>query len=391
MSKSDFDKISKVNLIAKDLDGNPILDEDTNKPYTNQTYFDRILEVYRAVMGYSDVRNQIIQKCLNQPIDEDKQEQLFDLGECIIQHFGILFKDYTKMSKQVFTRLLKTTLNREFNKLKRKYPSKNIIMIGSMREAPFKDGDFTHYTSIVVSHCYKKVKNNPCLKNTHCDEVFHFDSDPYYLGPNRGNWAEVSIPILREFAKKHGMNFERFNPQCQIEEHYFCQTWSMLFLEALLCGGPILDKLIGKRFSLKEARPFITKQVVRMMKRFSEDIIKDYETEKYQGKEKLPDIIKNNFNAFIDYNYKYNFKEFVRDESTLKDIVDDMIVYANEADSAKEFDILMHNYIVDDEHHHPADFMVAIKYLIDDVLVEKPYIRIAEKLIKDLENNKYGK
>ena len=70
---------------------------------------------------------------------------------------------------------------------------------------------------------------------------------------------------------------------------------------------------------------------------------------------------------------------------------DDMIVYANEADSAKEFDILMHNYIVDDEHHHPADFMVAIKYLIDDVLVEKPYIRIAEKLIKDLENNKYGK
>ena len=387
MSKSDFDKILKKQLPAKDLNGDLIIDDETNKPY-NQSYFDRILEIYRAVMGYADVRNQIIQKCLKQPINTDKEEEIFDIGECVIKHFGVLFKHYAKMSAPQYKRLLKTTLNTEFNKLKKNYPNKNIIMMATTREAPFEEGDFTHYTSIVISHCYKKQKNNPCLKNTHCDEVFHFDSDPYYLDENRGNWAEVSIPVLREFAKKYGMNFERFNPQCQLEEHYFCQTWSLLFLEALLCGGPILNKLIGSRFKLKDARPFITKQVVRMMKTFSKDIISEYES---TYKEQLPDIIKTHFNKFIDHNFKHNFKEFVKDESTLKeDIVKELTNITENVNSPKEYDIEVHNYIVDSTHH-PADFMVALKHMIEEVVAEKPYQRVLERLIVRLEKNDYGK
>ena len=139
----DFEKISKITFDIK-IDGE-IYKED---------YFNRLLETYRRVMGYADIRNEIIQECLKGK-GERNEEELFEKDDCIIKHYGVMFAQYDSMSKLQYKRLLSNKIEKEFTKLKKEYPKKNIIMMATTREAPFKVGDFTHYTSIVISHCYK--------------------------------------------------------------------------------------------------------------------------------------------------------------------------------------------------------------------------------------------
>ena len=155
----------------------------------------------------------------------------------------------------------------------------NVKILATILE-PAKVGYVSHYTGAIIS--VKKGKN---------DTIEFFDSSNFTKSKM---WAPYTHKYIKEYANKRKFKFIKEFPKCQYASAGpFCQTWSLVWLQAKICHINTVEYFRHKnrKMTKKQGQDFILDKFENFFSILSTEIKKEYN--KSSKKNQTPKLPKN--------------------------------------------------------------------------------------------------